>query len=85
MEKLLKLKSLDALDKLFILQVMSYDGLPIDCKMTSQEFAITLGTTRKKILDVIAKLEEMDYIKCKVVAPHRTTKITQRLYDLING
>ena len=84
MEKLLKLKSLEALDKLFIMHVLSYDELPLDCYQTSQEFATALGTTRKKILDTIAKLEEMDYIKCKISAPTRTTKITQRLRELIN-
>jgi DNA-binding MarR family transcriptional regulator len=85
MEKnLLKQKNLTALDKLFIMTVLEYDEYRIPCTLTSQDFATALGVTRKSILDVIAKLEEMDYIRCKVVAPTRHTKITDRLYNLLD-
>lgn len=84
MKKLLKLKTLTPLDKLFILEVMNYEKMKLPCNLTSQDFATALGTTRKNILNAIEKLIEMDYIKCKVVAPHRTTTITERLYNIIN-
>ena len=86
MEKnLLKQKNLTALDKLFIMTVLQYDEFKIPCTLTSQDFASALGVSRKSILDVIAKLEEMDYIRCKVVAPTRQTTLTDRLYNLLDN
>lgn len=82
-KKLLRMKNLTGLDKLFIMKVMEYEDLRLPCNLTSQEYAYELGVTRKAILDTIAKLEELDFIRCKVVAPTRTTTITDRLYNLI--
>lgn len=83
-KKLLKMRNITALEKLFITLVLEYEDLSLPCQLTSQEFATELGVSRKSILDAIAKLEEIDYIQCRVVAPHRTTKITDRLYNLID-
>jgi DNA-binding MarR family transcriptional regulator len=84
MKKLLKLKELNPTDKLVILTIQ--DNLFFnECNLTSQEIATSIGLTRKVTLDSIQKLEEMDYITCKVDGAYRrrVTKLTQRLENLI--
>jgi hypothetical protein len=53
--------------------------------MTSQDIANSIGLSRKITLDSIQKLEELDYITCKVEGAFRMrkTKLTQRLLNLI--
>ena len=84
MKKLLTLKELTPTDKLVIitLQENMFFG---ECKMTSQEIATSIGLSRKLTLNSIQKLEELDYITCKVEGAFRsrTTKLTQRLNNLI--
>jgi hypothetical protein len=84
MKKLLKLKELNPTDKLVILTIQ--DNLFFnECNLTSQEIATSIGLSRKITLDSIQKLEELDYITCKVDGAFRSrkTKITQRLQNLI--
>jgi len=84
MKNLLKLKELTPIDKLVIITIQ--DNTVFDeCIMTSQDIANSIGLSRKKTLDSIQKLEELDYITCKVEASFRSrkTKITQRLLNLI--
>ena len=84
MKKLLKLKELNPTDKLVILTIQ--DNLFFnECNLTSQEIATSIGLSRKITLDSIQKLEELDYITCKVEGAFRMrkTKLTQRLENLI--
>jgi Mn-dependent DtxR family transcriptional regulator len=84
MKKLLKLKELNPTDKLVILTIQ--DNLMFnECRMTSQDIANAIGLSRKITLDSIQKLEELDYITCKVEGAFRMrkTKLTQRLTNLI--
>jgi Mn-dependent DtxR family transcriptional regulator len=84
MKKLLKLKELNPTDKLVILTIQ--DNLMFnECLMTSQDIANSIGLSRKITLDSIQKLEELDYITCKVEGAFRMrkTKLTQRLLNLI--
>jgi len=83
-QKLLALRELAPIDKLVILTVIDNTVFG-DCRMTSQDIATSIGMTRKLTLDSIQKLEEMDYIECKVEGAYRMrkTKITQRLSNLI--
>lgn len=84
MKKLLKLKELNPTDKLVILTIQEnlFYG---ECLMTSQDIAASIGLSRKITLDSIQKLEELDYITCKVDGAYRQrkTKLTQRLLNLI--
>jgi Mn-dependent DtxR family transcriptional regulator len=84
MKKLLTLKELNPTDKLVILTIQ--DNLMFnECLMTSQDIANAIGLSRKITLDSIQKLEELDYITCKVEGAFRMrkTKLTQRLLNLI--
>jgi Mn-dependent DtxR family transcriptional regulator len=84
MKKLLKLKELNPTDKLVILTIQ--DNLMFnECLMTSQDISNSIGLSRKITLDSIQKLEELDYITCKVEGAFRMrkTKLTQRLLNLI--
>ena len=84
MKKLLTLKELTPTDKLVIITIQ--DNLVFgECLMTSQEIANSIGLSRKKTLDSIQKLEELDYLICKVEGAFRSrkTKLTQRLNNLI--
>ena len=84
MKELLKLKELSPIDKLVIITIQEnlFFG---ECNLTSQEIAISIGLSRKVTLDSIQKLEELDYITCKVQGDFRSrkTKITQRLTNLL--
>jgi len=84
MKKLLTLKELNPTDKLVIITIQEnlFFG---ECNLTSQEIATSIGLSRKITLDSIQKLEELDYITCKVEGAFRSrkTKITQRLNNLI--
>lgn len=82
--KLLALRELAAIDKLVILAVIE-NTIFGECRLTSQDIATAIGSTRKVTLDSIQKLEEMDYITCKVEGAYRLrkTKLTQRLINLI--
>lgn len=82
--KLLALRELQAIDKLIILAIIE-NSVFDECRLTSQEIATAIGSTRKITLDSIQKLEEMDYITCKVEGAFRMrkTKLTQRLTNLI--
>jgi DNA-binding Lrp family transcriptional regulator len=82
--KLLALRELDPTDKI-ILMVIIDNYIFNQCVMTSQDISNAAGLTRKVTLDSIQKLEEMDYITCKVDGAYRRriTKITQRLQNLI--
>jgi len=84
MKKLLKLKELNPTDKLVILTIQE-NLFFNECNLTSQEIATSIGLSRKITLDSIQKLEELDYITCKVDGAFRSrkTKITQRLQNLI--
>lgn len=84
MKKLLKLKELNPIDKLVILTIQE-NSMFGECIMTSQDIANSIGLSRKVTLDSFQKLEEMDYITCKVDGAYRRriTKITQRLQNLI--
>jgi GTP-sensing pleiotropic transcriptional regulator CodY len=84
MKKLLTLKELSPIDKLVIITIQEnlFFG---ECNLTSQEIATSIGLSRKVTLDAIQKLEELDYLTCKVEGAFRSrkTKITQRLLNLI--
>lgn len=84
MKNLLKLKELTPIDKLVIITIQEnlFFG---ECKLTSQEIANSIGLSRKITLDSIQKLEELDYVTCKVEGQFRSrkTKITTRLQNLI--
>jgi CTP-dependent riboflavin kinase len=84
MKKLLKLKELNPTDKLVILTIQE-NLFFNECNLTSQEIATSIGLSRKITLDSIQKLEELDYITCKVEGAFRMrkTKLTQRLENLI--
>lgn len=84
MKELLKLKELTPVDKLVIITIQD-NTVFNECIMTSQEIANSIGLSRKKTLDSIQKLEELDYITCKVEGQFRSrkTKLTQRLLNLI--
>jgi len=84
MKNLLKLKELTPIDKLVIITIQ--DNTVFDeCLMTSQDIANSIGLSRKKTLDSIQKLEELDYLTCKIEGQFRSrkTRITQRLLNLI--
>jgi len=84
MKNLLKLRELSPIDKLLILTIQ--DNLVFgECIMTSQDLANSIGVSRKKVIDTLDKLCEMDYIECKVngAVRQRKTKLTQRLCNLI--
>ena len=82
-KRLLKNKELTSLEKLIIMLVMDTERLMIPFNLTSQEIGIELGVSRKKVLDALNRLQELDYIKCKVQAPTRYTKLTDRLKTMI--
>lgn len=83
--KLLALRELNATDKIILLVIIN-NTIWSECIMTSQEIANATGLTRKVTLNSIQKLEEMDYITCKVDGEYRKriTKITKRLNNIIN-
>jgi len=82
--KLLSLRELTPTDKI-ILMVIIDNYIFNQCTLTSQDLATASGLTRKVTLDSIQKLEEMDYITCKVDGAYRRriSKITTRLQNLI--
>jgi len=82
--KLLSLREINPTDKI-ILMVIIDNTIFNQCTMTSQDISTAAGLTRKLTLDSIQKLEEMDYITCKVDGSYRRrlTKLTQRLENLI--
>jgi transcription initiation factor IIE alpha subunit len=84
MKNLLKLKELKPLDKIVMLCVIE-NMVFNECRMTSCEIAHATATTKKQTLDSLAKLEELDFIKCKVEGKYRTriTTITNRFNNLI--
>ena len=84
MKNLLKQKDLNPQDKLIILH-LNDNMLFNECKLTSQDIANDLGLTRKKVIDTLDKLVEMDLITCKVDGQfrQRITKFTERLKKLI--
>lgn len=84
MKKLLTLRELTPTDKLVILTIQD-NTVFNECRLTSQDIATAIGLTRKVTLDSIQKLEELDYITCKVQGEYRLriTKLTQRLNNLI--
>jgi transcription initiation factor IIE alpha subunit len=81
--QLLKLKDLTPQDKIVLL-VINENTLWGQCIMTSAELATAAGLTRKKVLDILIKLEELDFIQCKVEGNFRSrsTKLTQRLINI---
>jgi transcription initiation factor IIE alpha subunit len=83
-QKLLALRELNPTDKIILL-VINENTVWNQCIMTSQEIANAAALTRKVTLDSIQKLEELDFITCKVEGAYRKriTKITQRLTNLI--
>jgi hypothetical protein len=83
-QKLLALRELNPTDKIILL-VINENTVWNQCIMTSQEIANAAALTRKVTLDSIQKLEELDFITCKVEGAYRRriTKITQRLTNLI--
>lgn len=85
MKKLLSLPTLKPIDKIVLLCIIE-NMVFNQCLMTSQEIATAIGETRKLTLNSIQKLEELDYIKCKVDGKFRERKtiITKRLNNLIN-
>ena len=85
MKNLLIQKDINSNDKIIILTIN--DNLFFnECKMTSNEIASATGISRKKVIDSLDKLQEMDMLKCKVQGQFRsrTTTLTQRLQNLIN-
>lgn len=82
--KLLSLRELTPTDKI-ILMVIIDNYIFNQCTLTSQDLATAAGLTRKVTLDSIQKLEEMDYLECKVDGQYRRriSKITTRLQNLI--
>jgi hypothetical protein len=84
MKKLLKQKDLTPQDKIIIITIN--DNLFFgECKMTSAEIGAATGLPRKKIIDSLDKLVEMDMLKCIVQGQFRsrTSIPTQRLINLI--
>jgi len=84
MEKLLSQKDLNSNDKIIILTIN--DNLFYNqCKMTSAEIGAATGLSRKKVIDSLDKLFEMDMIKCIVQGQFRSrsTTLTQRLKNLL--
>lgn len=83
-QKLLALRELNPTDKIILL-VINENTVWNQCIMTSQEIANAAALTRKITLDSIQKLEELDFITCKVEGSYRrrVTKITQRLQNLL--
>jgi Mn-dependent DtxR family transcriptional regulator len=82
--KLLSLREINPTDKI-ILMVIIDNTIFNQCIMTSQDIATAAGLSRKVTLDSIQKLEEMDYLTCKVDGSYRrrVTKLTPRLLNLI--
>ena len=82
--KLLALRELAPIDKLVILAVID-NTIFNECRLTSQDIATAIGLSRKKVIDTLDKLCELDYITCKVEGAYRLrkTKLTQRLLNLI--
>lgn len=85
MKNLLKQRDLNSQDKLIILH-LNDNMLFNECKLTSQDIANDLGLTRKKVIDTLDKLVEMDLITCIVKGEFRsrTTKFTDRLLNIIS-
>lgn len=86
MKNLLKQKDLNSNDKIIIITIN--DNLIFnECLMTSNEIASATGLSRKKVIDSLDKLVEMDYIKCKVQGEYRSRKttFTNRLNNLIDN
>jgi DNA-binding transcriptional regulator LsrR (DeoR family) len=84
MKNLLKQKDLSANDKIIILTIN--DNLFFnECSLTSNEIASATGISRKKVIDSLDKLVEMNFINCKINGAFRsrTTTLTQRLQNLI--
>jgi DNA-binding MarR family transcriptional regulator len=84
MKNLLKQKDLTPQDKLVIMVII--DNLIFgECKLTSNEIGALSGLSRKKVVDTLDKLSEMDMIKCTVQGQFRsrTTTLTPRLLNLI--
>ena len=84
MKKLLSLRELQPIDKLVIITLQ--ENLIFDeCLMTSQEVATSIGMSKKKTLDSINKLIELDYINCKIDGAFRSrkSKLTKRLQILL--
>jgi len=84
MKKLLSQKDLTPQDKLVIIVIN--DNLMFgECKLTSNEIGALSGLSRKKVVDTLDKLCEMDMLKCTVQGQFRsrTTKPTERLQNLI--
>jgi DNA-binding transcriptional regulator LsrR (DeoR family) len=84
MKNLLKQKDLNSNDKIIIITIN--DNLFFgECKMTSAEIGAATGLSRKKVIDSLDKLVEMDMIKCIVQGQFRSrsTTITSRLQNLI--
>jgi hypothetical protein len=80
MKKLLTLKELTPQDKIIIITIN--DNLFFgECKMTSAEIGAATGLPRKKVIDSLTKLIEIDYIICKVDGRfnQRITTFTDRL------
>mgnify|MGYP003807423467 CR=1 FL=1 len=84
MKNLFKQKDLTPQDKLVI--IIINDNLMFgECKLTSQEIGAASGLSRKKVVDTLDKLCEMDMLQCTVNGQFRsrTTKPTERLQNLI--
>ena len=85
MTKLLKQKDLSANDKIIIITI--FDNMIFgECTLTSQDIANATGLSRKKVINNLDKLIEMDYIKCIVKGEFRSRKTipTLRLLNLLN-
>lgn len=84
MKNLLKRKDLTPVDKLIIIYLIDWPTI-MPCNLTSQLMANELGLKRKEVLNSFDKLQEMDFITCKVEPRRRITKITPRLKQLIEN
>lgn len=85
MKNLLKLKELKPLDKIVMLCIIE-NTVFNECRMTSIEIAYATSLTKKQTLDSLTKLEELDFIKCKIDGKfrQRITTITKRFNNLMD-
>lgn len=84
MKNLLKQKDLTPQDKLIIITINN-NLIFNENKMTSAEIGAATGLSRKKVIDSLDKLVEMDMIKCVINGQFRsrTTTLTERLINLL--
>lgn len=64
-QKLLALRELTPIEKLVMLALIDKTIFG-ESSLTSKDIATAIGSTRRVAMETIQKLEEMDYITCKV-------------------